>query len=96
MATRAQRFKAEQERSSGKRRAPSKRVEERRPSPDSGARNLKSKAGKNAQVVTEVSLSGRPSRKSSRASAHHGKPSTQLEYAARQKSFSPQRRHQAR
>ncbi len=96
MSTKSQRYRAEQERTRAAAPKGKKRVELRRPSPDSGARNLKTKAGKNAPVVTEVSLSGRPSRKSTRAGVHHGKPSASLDYAARQVSFTPQHRHQTR
>jgi hypothetical protein len=97
MATRAQQFKSEaQRRKRAEPPLPEKGPEQRRPTPDSGARNLKGRAEKKATVVTEVSLSGQPSRKSSRASSHHGKNSTVLEYVARQRSFSPQHRHGTR
>jgi hypothetical protein len=100
MATRAQQFKSQMQRS--KRKAPASGAKKkdsqprRRPSTDSGARNLSERAARKAVVATEESRSGKPSRKSTRPSAQRGKNSTTLEYVARMRSASPQARHDAR
>ncbi|MBL8955094.1 MAG: hypothetical protein JNK82_30235 [Myxococcaceae bacterium] len=96
MATKAQLFRYETERSHPKQAPRTPRPPKRRSTPDGGARNVSLRAGKKAAVATEASLSGRPSRKSSRPSAHHGKNSTVLEYAARLRSMSPTARHAKR
>ena len=93
MATKAELYRYATERSGPKRAARPPPAPKRRDTKDSGARNVSSAAGKKASVVTEESKSGRPSRKSSRASAHHGKNSTVLEYAARMRSVTPAARH---
>jgi 1,4-dihydroxy-2-naphthoyl-CoA synthase len=95
MATKAQQFKSEMQRRAQKARPAKKKQVNRHPPGDSGARNLKARATK-ANVATEESRSGKPSRKSTRPSAQRGKNSTTLEYAARMRSITPQRRHQAR
>lgn len=98
MATRAEQYKSEMQRThrdkAGKPKA--KKALRRRPATDSGARNLKGRAARKAVVATEESHSGKPSRKSSRPSAQHGKNSTVLEYVARLRSSSPQARHAQR
>lgn len=96
MATKAQQFRYEAERSKPKRQAAPKRAPKRRSTLDAGALNITQRGAKQTSVVTEASLSGKRSRKSTRASSHHGKNSTALEYAARMKSQSPQRRHAQR
>jgi len=96
MATKAELYRYETERSGPKRAPRGPQPPKRRSTADGGARNVSKHAGKKATVATEESLSGRPSRKSGRPSAHHGKNSTVLEYAARQKSFSPAVRHARR
>jgi hypothetical protein len=96
MATRAQQFRSEMQRTHRK-SGPSKTVHpKRRPSNDAGARNLKSRISKKATVVTEESLSGKPSRKSTRGSSQHMKSGTAKERASRMRSQSPQHRHETR
>jgi hypothetical protein len=96
MATKAQQFRYEQERS-GRKKAPARRGASNRASgSDAGARNLSRRAGRFARVASEESLSGKPSRKSSRPSQHHGKNSTVLEYASRLRSERPSRQHERR
>ena len=94
MATKAEKFRYEVERSKTpklkpKPRRPPKRIE----TTGEGTQNLSAHAGKKALVATEESHSGKRSRKASRTSAHHGKNSTVLEYVARMKNESPQVRH---
>ena len=96
MATKAERFRYEPERSKpprAKKPAPAKK---RRDTADAGARNLKKSAGKKAAVVTEESRSGKRSRKSTRPASHHGKNSTMLEYAERLQSQTSQFPHAQR
>jgi hypothetical protein len=94
MATKAERFRYDSQR--GKRHeAKRKKHTKRRDTPDLGARNVSRRAEKKAVVMTEESR-GRRSRKSSRTSSNRGKNSTVLEYAARQRSFSPETRHARR
>ena len=96
MATKAQLFRHDAERS-GEKKAPQKqRTFKRRSTNDAGARNLSHHAETKARVTIEESFSGRPSRKSSRDSEHRGKNSTVLEYVARLKSERPDRRHDRR
>jgi hypothetical protein len=91
MATKAEQFRHDSER--GKRHeAARKKHVRRRDTPDVGARNVSRRADKKATVMTEETR-GRRSRKSSRTSSNRGKNSAMLEYAARQKSFSPETRH---
>jgi hypothetical protein len=96
MATRAERFRYEAERSKPNKAPRPPRPPKRRDTTDDGARNLSLAAGKKAGVVTEESHTGHASRKSGRASAHHGKNSTVLEYVARVRSAQPQARHARR
>jgi hypothetical protein len=96
MATRAEQFKSEMQRKNRKPKPKQVAQDKRRPSNDAGARNLKSRVDHKATVVTEESLSGKPSRKSSRASSGHMKNSSMLEYASRMRSQTPQRRHATR
>lgn len=97
MATKAQQFRYLAERSK-----PPKKPARRRPAVKSAAQvenglaNMSKHAEKKALVSIEESLSGKPSRKSTRASAHHGKNSTMLEYATRQKLATPASRHNRR
>ena len=91
MATQAERFQYDAQR--GKRHEQKKKLhKKRRDTPDQGARNLSHRADKKAAVMAEETVHGR-TRKSTRTSSNRGKNSTQLEYAARQRSFSPQSRH---
>jgi hypothetical protein len=91
MATKAERFRYDSQR--GKRHLSArKKHAKRRDTPDIGARNVSRHADKKATVMTEETR-GRRSRKSSRTSSNRGKNSGMLEYAARQRSFSPETRH---
>ncbi len=95
MATKAQNFRREEERKV--KRDPARvRPHEKRSKTDAGAQNLSERAGRKALVTTEESLSGKPSRKASRSSSHHGKNSSVLEYVERMKVATPQFRHQRR
>lgn len=96
MATKAERFRHEAERSKPPRAKKPAQAKKRRDTTDAGARNLTKRAGKKAQVVTEESQSGKRSRKSTRPASHHGKNSTMLEYAERLQSQTSQFRHNQR
>lgn len=96
MATKAQRFRYEVERSKPKKAPVPQRPPKRRSTTDGGARNVSLHAGRKAAVATEESQSGRPSRKSTRPSAQRGKNSVVLEYASRMKSMSAKTRHERR
>ena len=92
MATRAEQFRHNSER--GRRHELKRKVHaKRRDTPDKGARNLSHHADKKATVMAEETHGKLRTRKSSRTSSNRGKNSAQLEYAARQRSFSPQSRH---
>lgn len=111
MATKAQQARALQERS-GPKRAPKPRkvkpnaVDTSRPGTSvssrrargaaNGTENESKHGAKRALVVLEESASGKRSRKSTRGSAHGGKPSAQLERAQRQKLSNPAARHSRR
>ena len=77
MATKAQRFKAEMlvEQSSRKAKARPKRSVSARPSKP---HNVGARAGRGARVSYEAS-EGRPSRKSTRRSAHHQRAANRIE-----------------
>ena len=96
MTTKAEQFRYDTERSKPKRPPKPVKPKHRRPTQDAGARNLSAHGARKGTVVTEESDSGRPSRKSTRASANHGKDSTVLEYVARMKSQTPEKRHARR
>jgi hypothetical protein len=95
MATKAERFRYESERSKPKKAPRPPRGAKRRSTSDRGARNLSMHAGRKATVATEESAT-RPSRKSSRPGAGHGKNSNVLEYIARVRSSEPEARHARR
>lgn len=96
MATKAELFRYETERSRPKRAPAPARKAKRRRTDDAGAKNFSARAEKHAQVATEESHSGKPSRKASRPSHNHGKNNTVLEYTARMRSASPQTRYRKR
>jgi hypothetical protein len=96
MATKAELYRYEAQRGGAKKPPQKRRTFKRQDTNDAGARNLSRRAEGKARVTIEESLSGRPSRKSSRPSEHKGKNSTVLEYAARMKSQRPDRRHAQR
>lgn len=101
MATKAERFKAETERSGKKKSpqpkrrvteksAPAKKAGRRTDEKDhTGTRNVSKSAAKKAEVVLEDSESGRPSRKSTRKSANRGKQASNLERRAIRTARSP-------
>jgi len=96
MATRAEQFRADLQRASHHKPKQPKKGPKRRDTLDLGARNLSHHGDRAATVVTEESLSGRPSRKSSRAGAHHKKNSAQLDHVAKMRSQLPRSRHDKR
>lgn len=96
MATRAEQFRADLQRASHHKAKRPKKGPKRRDTDDVGARNLSHHGDRKATVVTEESHSGRPSRKSSRASAYHRKGSAQLDRVARMKTQQPKARHSRR
>lgn len=92
MATKAQQFRYQEQRS----KPPKKPKARKKPTngdPKLGLANLSKHAAKKALVNIEENASGKASRKSTRGSAHHGKNSTMLEYATRQKLATPASRH---
>lgn len=94
MATKAEVFRYQAERTKPKRAAEPPRTPRRRtPQADNGDRNLSLQAGKKASVVTEETHSGKRTRKAGRRSSHHGKNSTVLEYVARMRSATPHAQH---
>jgi hypothetical protein len=92
MATRAQNFRAAEQRSQ-QRPAP-KRPKSKGPSDPAhtATRNVAKRTEKNAQMKLEDSMSGRPSRKSTRRSLHHGRPDEQLQRVAREATHAPRSR----
>ncbi len=96
MATRAEQFRADIQRSTHHKPKQPKKGPKRRDTQDLGARNLSHHGDRKATVVTEETLSGRPSRKSSRASAYHRKNSAVLDRVSRMKSTSSKSRHERR
>ncbi len=104
MATRAERFKAEVERSGPKKAAQPKRkvTEKSAPAKKAGrrtddkdhtaTRNVSKSAAKKAEVALEDSESGRPSRKSTRSSANRAKPASNLTRRVKRKTASPESR----
>jgi hypothetical protein len=104
MATKAERFKAETERS-GKKKAPQpkRRVTEKSaPVKKAGrrtdeadhtaTRNVSKRAANKAEVALEDSESGRPSRKSTRSSANRAKPASNLTRRTKRGVRSPEAR----
>lgn len=104
MATKAERFKAETERS-GKKKAPQpkRRVTEKSaPAKKAGrrtdeadhtaTRNVSKRAADKAETTLEDSESGRPSRKSTRSSANRSKPASNLARRAVRSTRSPESR----
>jgi hypothetical protein len=90
VATKAERFRAEQERS-GPKRAPRPVKHKRgRPVPNPTAHNLAARAAKRGVYVVELCMSARPSRKSSRKSKNHIKTDTAMRITAVNRSTSPE------
>jgi hypothetical protein len=99
MATKAERFKAEQQRAARAnhtKRRPRRKAQKRR-APGAGnpirpSRNAAPSAGRNSSYELEASASGRPSRKSSRKSATRVKTDAPLRIKTMMLSASPQAR----
>jgi hypothetical protein len=104
MATKAERFKAETQRSGPKKPPQPKRRVTKDSPPDevegrrvddpkhTASRTVSKRAGEKSEVAQEDSASGKPSRKSTRASANRGKPDSQLTRRAQRKVSSPKAR----
>jgi hypothetical protein len=90
MATKAERFRAEAQVENSSRKAKVKVRPERKVSP-AKPHNLSQRAARTAAVTYEES-SGRPSRKSTRKSANHLRPASQLERAVQLKRRTPETR----
>ncbi len=91
MATKAERFKAESQRT--RHEAPRVKKPHRIIDPlHTDTRNVTKRGDKGPSMALEDSMSGRPSRVSTRPSAHHGRSDTAIQKAARDKSLSPKAR----
>lgn len=91
MATKAQQFRAEAQRTGAGKKAlvkPRRVVDPMH----TDTRNVTKRGDKQVGMALEDSMSGRPSRKSSRKSAHGGRNDTQIMRAARAKSQTPKAR----
>ncbi len=93
MATKAELFRYEQQRAGTKKE---KRVEKThtRNAEHTDSRHLTKRGDKKVGMALEDSLSGRPSRVSTRPSSNHGRNDTELMRTARAKSMSPKARAQ--
>jgi hypothetical protein len=104
MATKAERFKAEKERSGPKRSPqpkrrvtkespPAKKAGRRTVDPEHTAtRTVSKSAARKAETALEDSASGTPSRKSTRSGANRSKPASNLARRATRKTASPEAR----
>lgn len=88
MATKAQQFRHEQERLGPKKAKQVKKAHHLDPA-HTDSRNVTKRGDKQVGMALEDSLSGRPSRKSSRKSSHGGRNDVELMRAARTASQSP-------
>jgi hypothetical protein len=93
MATKAELFRYEQQRSGAKKSKQVKKVHHLDPG-HTDTRNVTKRGDKRSSVALEDSTSGRPSRKSTRKSAHGGRNDTELMRTARAKSQTPKARAQ--
>ncbi len=91
MATKAQQFRNEQERSGVKKAKKVKKLHHLDPA-HTMTRNVTKRKDKESGAALEDSMSGRPSRKSTRASAHGGRNDTAIMRAAKEKSQTPKAR----
>lgn len=90
MATKAQDFRRENQRKGGGvKKAPRRHT---RDPLHTDTRNVTKRNDKKVGMALEDSTSGRPSRKSTRPSAHHGRNDTQLMKTAREASQTPKAR----
>ena len=93
MATKAQQFKAAQEQTHAakpKAKRPRRVIDPKH----TDTRNVTKRADKESGMALEDSASGRPSRKSTRPSVHHGRNDTALMRTALAKSQTPKARAQ--
>lgn len=92
MATRAQNFRAEEQRRTHNK--PPQPKKSRGPSDPlhTATRNVTKRGAKNGQMKLEDSMSGRPSRKSTRRSLHHGRNDEQIQREARGRTHTPKSR----
>lgn len=91
MSTRAQDFRSEQQRQ--RHQAPKAVKPHRVVDPlHTDTRNVTKRGDKKVGMALEDSMSGRPSRVSSRKSSHHGRSDTELMRTARTKSLTPKAR----
>lgn len=88
MSTRAEQFRYDQERAGPK--LPKKQIKEHHLDPaHTMTRNVTKRGDKLSSAALEDSMSGRPSRKSTRASSHHGRTDTQIMQAVEARLLSP-------
>ena len=92
MATRAELFRAEQERQGPKKAPTLKRVDRQHEAGHTMSRNVSKKGDRQPSAALEDSASGRPSRMSTRPSSHHGRTDIGLMKAARDASLTPKAR----
>lgn len=88
MATKAQQFRHESERTGAKHAAHHDKLHTRNPH-HTMTLHVTKRGDKNASAALEDSESGRPSRKSTRPSSHHGRTDTKIMKAVRDASLSP-------
>ncbi|MCC6334927.1 MAG: hypothetical protein IT380_13200 [Myxococcales bacterium] len=88
MATKAQQFRHEMERA-GPKKAPQAKKEHHLDRLHTDSRNVTKWGDKKVGVALEDSMSGRPSRKSTRRSAHGGRNDAELMRVARNASHAP-------
>ncbi len=93
MSTKAQDFKAAQQRTGAKKAVPAKSRRVVDPG-HTDTRNVTKRGDKQVGMALEDSESGRPSRKSTRASAHHGRADTGIMRAVRARSQTAKARAQ--
>lgn len=80
MATKAQQFRVEQIRAGPKKEKKLKKVHHLDPA-HTDTRNVTKRGDKGPSAALEDSMSGRPSRKSTRPSSHHGRTDTKIAHA---------------
>lgn len=91
MATKAEQFRAESQRT--RHEAPKVKKPQRIIDPlHTDTRNVTKRADKATSMALEDSMSGKPSRKSTRTSSHHGRADTQIMKAALARSQTPKAR----
>lgn len=93
MATKAQRFRAQEQQKRHEAPAPEKHRGPHDPE-HTDTRNVNQRTGRNPGMALEDSESGRPSRKSTRAAIHHGRSDQLLMRTKTAKTFTPRARAQ--